>query len=170
MSTKDKPFGSVRSHGDLWTIHMDADLTRLFNEGKSIKDLAPLFGRTEVAIRCRLQLLGFDPTREPALTQEEVESMSKAPNRYLVLGIKLGHVRRLASRRGYNPDEAIVQAIRADDLHTGRFEGPSDCLILVSIRDASDDVGAPLNTDVEVIEREPPVPPYRLVSLSRQSC
>lgn len=151
--------GFRQNHGDPWTIHMDADLTRLFCQGKSIKQLADeYFFRTENAIRCRLRHLGY--------YMEVDEDMSKAPNRYLVLGVKRGHVRRLASRRGYNPDEIITQALRADDLAPG---GASDCLILVSIRDASDEVGAPLNTDVDVIEREKPVPPYRLVALSRQA-
>ena len=95
--------------------------------------------------------------------------MSKAPNRYLVLGILRGHVRRLASRRGCNPDETIVQAIRGDDLYTGSPGGQSDCLILISIKDAADDIGAPLNAEVEVIEREKPVPPYRVLSLNRQT-
>ncbi len=152
------------THGTPWTATMDATLTRLFCQGKSIKQLAEEhFFRTENAIRCRLAALGY--------ADEYIEGgiMSKAPNRYLVLGVKGGHVRRLASRRGHNPDETIVQAIRGDDLYTGSPAGPSDCLILVSIRDAADDVGAPLNADVEVIEREAPVPPYRLVSLSRQS-
>jgi len=90
--------------------------------------------------------------------------MSKAPNRYLILGVRHGHVRRLVSRRGYTPDEAIGQALLADNANPG---GPQR-LILIEIGDASDDVGSPLNTDVVVIERENPVPPYRLVSLNRQ--
>lgn len=157
-------FGKGSSnHGAEWNTHMDADLTRLFCQGKSIKQLAEEhFFRTENAIRCRLRLLGY---------RLEVDGdMSKAPNRYLILGVRDGHVQRLVSRRGSTPDEAITQALRAEDIYARTPRGADECLILVSIKDASDDVGAPLNTDVQVIEREPPTPPYRLVSLSRQGC
>lgn len=147
------------NHGYPWTTAMDADLLRLFNQGKSIKDLAENhFFRTQNAIRCRLRHLGY--------YMEVDEDMSKAPNRYLVLGVRRGHVKRLASRRGHDPDVAISQALLADTANPG---GPQ-CLILIEIKDASDDIGAPLNTEVHIIEREAPVPPYRLVSLNRQSC
>ena len=90
--------------------------------------------------------------------------MSKAPNRYLILGVRHGHVKRLVGWRDYSPDEAIGQALLADNANPG---GPQR-LILIEIGDASDDIGAPLNTEVRIIEREKPTLPYRLVNLNRQ--
>lgn len=140
---------------------MDADLLSLFNKGTSIKDLATKhFFRTENAIRLRLQHLGY--------YMEVDKDMSKAPNRYLVLGVRRGHVARLASRRGYTSEEVVAQALLGDDLVARSPGGKNDCLILVTIRAADDDIGKPLHTDVQVIEREEPVPPYHLRTLYNQ--
>ncbi len=157
---KDEPLGSVINHGALWTTHMDADLLRLFSQGHSIKELGCRFGRTENSVRLRLRHLGY--------YMEVDKDMSKAPNRYLVLGVRDGHVKRFTGTRGHTPEKAIKQALLTDDLYAKNPNSGPHTLILISIEDAGDDVGAPLNTEVQVIEREPPTPPYRLVSLSRQ--
>lgn len=52
--------GKPKNFGFPWTPKLKEELSMLFEEGKTFEELAEIFGRTEISIKCELQSQGYN--------------------------------------------------------------------------------------------------------------